>query len=190
VAVITSGSIGWVPSCHGACKSKPRATLAPPLSHTVGRGGKTMPIDGPLGPPKQHERGSFPKREEYTDCAGVEHVFEISLHEVPTGWVVMATEVEGESSRYEFKGFSPVNEYLALAAVRSKIRRALAVKYLEGSPGRRSLSHDVMRGTILYDSEAGCISVLVDGQVLSLDEFQEILAQYEGWEFNLEIIDD
>jgi hypothetical protein len=149
-----------------------------------------MPIEGPLGPSSQHERASFPMREEHVDCAGVRHVFEISLHEVPTGWVVMATEVEGESSRYEFKAFSPVNEYLALAAVRSKIRRALAVKYLEGRPGRRALSHDMMRGTILYDSDAGCICVLVDGQVLSLDEFQEILAQYEGWEFSLEIIDD
>jgi len=37
---LTSGSSGRLPSCHGACSSKPRATSAAPLSHTVGRASK------------------------------------------------------------------------------------------------------------------------------------------------------
>jgi hypothetical protein len=149
-----------------------------------------MTIEGPLGPSNQHQHDSLPAREEYSDCAGVRHTFEITVHEGPTGWTAMATEIDGESSKYEFKAFSPGNEHLALTVIRSKIRRALAVKYLEGPSGHRTLSHDMMRGSILYDSETARTSLLVDGQILSTDEFQEILAQYEGWEFKFEIVDD
>jgi hypothetical protein len=38
----TSGSSGRSPSRHGACRGKPRATTAPPLSHTVMRFGVSM----------------------------------------------------------------------------------------------------------------------------------------------------
>jgi hypothetical protein len=45
----TSGSSGRRPSCHGACRGKPRATSVSPLSHTVGRGNRVHIAQGGEG---------------------------------------------------------------------------------------------------------------------------------------------
>ena len=78
---------------------------------------------------------------------------------------------------------------MALAAVRDKIRRTLAVKYLDNEQGQLVLTHDEMKGTIGYDSETESHGVIVDGRFISMEKLQAILAQYEGWEFSLSIHD-
>ena len=146
-------------------------------------------IYNPRGRSEQDETTPFPFTEEYDDCSGFKHVFEITVNEAATGYVVMAVEVNVESQGYEFKAFSPANEYMALAAVRNKIRRALAVKYLDEDHGQLVLTHEQMKGTIAYDSDTDSHGVVVDGRFLSMDRLEKILAQYEEWEFDLKILD-
>jgi len=146
-------------------------------------------IYSPRGWSEQDETTPFPLTEEYYDCASTRHVFTITCREAPTGYVVTAVETNVESQGYEFNAFSPANEYMALAMLRDKIRRALAIKYLDDEHGQLVLTHEEMKGTISYDSETGSHGVVVDGRFLSMDRLEKILAQYEGWEFDLKILD-
>lgn len=139
------------------------------------------------GQPDQPMPGAFPITDECRDCAGTRHVFEISALKTPTGFTVTAREVNTEAHGYEFRAFSPANEYLALAAVRDKIRRTLAVRYLSEEHGPLTLTHEEMKGTIGCDPASRSCGVIVDGRFLTPAELGEILAQYEGWEFSLSI---
>jgi hypothetical protein len=81
----------------------------------------------------------FPSSEEYRDCAGRLVRFSMMCVRTPTGWSVTATEITAGSCGYRFEGFSPAHPATALYAVRAKIRRALAVRYLtDGDPPRNS----------------------------------------------------
>lgn len=131
----------------------------------------------------------FPITEEHYDSSGIKHIFTITARESPTGCVVTATETNVESQGYEFNAFSPAGPYMALAAVRNKMRHTLAVKYLDNEHGHLVLTHDKMNGTIGYDSETESHGVIVDGRFISMEKLESVLAQYEGWEFNLSIND-
>jgi hypothetical protein len=143
----------------------------------------------PRGWSEQEETTPFPLTEEYYDCSGIKHVFKITARKASTGHVVTAVETNVESQGYEFNVFSPANEYIALAMLRDKIRRGLAIKYLDDEHGQLVLTHEEMKGTISYDSDTASHGVVVDGRFLSMDRFEKILAQYEGWEFDLKILD-
>jgi hypothetical protein len=137
----------------------------------------------------EEDRNPFPITEEHYDSSGIKHCFTITARESPAGCVVTATETNVESQGYEFNAFSPAGAYMALAAVRNKMRRTLAVKYLDNEHGHLVLTHDEMKGTIGYDSETGSHGVIVDGRFISMEKLESVLAQYEGWEFSLSIHD-
>lgn len=138
---------------------------------------------------EEDDASPFPITEEHYDSSGIKHTFTITARESPTGCVVTATETNVESQGYEFNAFSPAGAYMALAAVRDKMRRMLAVKYLDNEHGHLVLTHDEMKGTIGYDTETESHGVIVDGRFVSMEILQLILAQYEGWEFSLSIHD-
>ena len=125
----------------------------------------------------------FPTTDEFVDFAGRTRKFTIRRDELPWGYGVSASEdVEGNDG-YEFRAFSVVDPFHALALLRSKIRKLLSVRHLFEQEGRLSLTHDRMRGRVAYDG------VVVDGIFLTFDRFAELLQTYEGFQFDLKIID-
>ena len=61
----------------------------------------------PRGWFEQPEPKPFPTTEEYSDCAGMKHVFTITSYDTPTGYRVTATEMDVDSRGYALHAFSP-----------------------------------------------------------------------------------
>ena len=132
---------------------------------------------------KKNPTSNFPKTEEFVDFAGRTRKFIIKLADLPLGYVVSAVEdVEGDDG-YVFKAFSPVDAFQALADLRKKIPRLLSVRHLLKKDERLSLTHDRLRGQI---SSGG---VVVDGIFLSFDQLADLIQTYEGFQFDLKIVE-
>ena len=132
------------------------------------------------GSPKQTD---FPSSEEFTDFAGRTRKFTLKQYPVPLGYGVCASEdVEGDDG-YVFRAFSMVEPFQALGDLRKKIRKLLSIRHLVERDGRLSLTHDRMRGRIDYGG------VVVDGIFLTFDRFAELIQTYEGFQFDLKIVD-
>ena len=125
----------------------------------------------------------FPTPDEFVDFAGRTRKFTIRRDELPWGCGVSAVEDTEGNDGYEFRAFSVVDPFHALALLRNKIRKLLSVRHLMKEQGRLSLTHDRMRGRI---SDGG---VVVDGIFLTFDQFAELLQTYEGFQFDLKIVD-
>jgi hypothetical protein len=130
----------------------------------------------------------FPRQEIFEDFAGRMRGFSIECHFNGIGFTVRARENGNSVSGYEFAVYSETSWSNALGRLRRKIRRELATRYLSRSHGYPRLLHDRMKGRITYDSERG-VGIVVDGTELTLDEFAQLLGTYEGWEFELTIVD-
>ena len=125
----------------------------------------------------------FPSSEEFTDFAGRTRKFRLEQYPVPLGYGVCASEdVEGDDG-YVFQAFSTVDPFQALGDLRKRIRTLLSVRHLVEEDGRLSLTHDRMRGRIDYGG------VVVDGIFLTFDQFVGLLHTYEGFQFDLKIVD-
>jgi hypothetical protein len=125
----------------------------------------------------------FPSSEEFTDFAGRTRRFTLEQYPVPLGYGVCASEdVEGDDG-YVFRAFSTVDRFQALGDLRKRIRKLLSVRHLVKQDGRLSLTHDRLRGRI---DDGG---VVVDGIFLTFNRFAELLQTYEGFQFDLKIID-
>jgi hypothetical protein len=132
------------------------------------------------GSPKQND---FPSSEEFTDFSGRKRKFTLEQFPVPSGYGVCASEdVEGDDG-YVFRAFSTVDPFHALGDLRKKIRKMLSVRHLVEQDGRTSLTHDRLRGQIDYGG------VVVDGIFLSFDRLAELIQTYEGFQFDLKIVD-
>ena len=129
----------------------------------------------------------FPLIEEYRDCAGVRRVFKLESEQTDLGWVLTATEQVDGPHGYYFKEFSTSSPAEALAPLRHKIKTGLAVRYLDASSKKLALTHDLMRGSIAFDPETERMGILVDGTFISMDELEELLKTYEGWEFEMSL---
>ena len=70
---------------------------------------------------------------------------------------------------------------MALARLRGKVRQGLGQRFLIRDGSTVEMPFERIRGRI--DSEG----VVVDGRLVSWDEFLELLRPYEGWEFDLRI---
>ncbi|MDO8278341.1 MAG: hypothetical protein Q7T63_09465, partial [Burkholderiaceae bacterium] len=70
---------------------------------------------------------------------------------------------------------------MALARLRGKVRQGLAQRFLIKDGATIEMPFERIRGRI--DSEG----VVVDGRLVTRDEFLELLQPYEGWEFDLRI---
>ncbi|MCB1937549.1 MAG: hypothetical protein KDF59_16600 [Nitrosomonas sp.] len=132
------------------------------------------------------ERASefFPHVETHVDVSGTNRKFVLNLREVGSdgGYVVRAIELEVKNG-YEFEAYSETNPFNALAIVRSKIRRGLAIKYLSLENECNALRFDEFQGRIGYGG------VIIDGQFIPFTELCEILQVYEGFSINVSITD-
>ena len=132
------------------------------------------------GSPQQTD---FPSSEVFTDFAGRERKFTLEQFPVPSGYGVCASEdVKGDDG-YVFRTFSTVDPFHALGDLRTTIRKMLSVRHLVEQDGRMSLTHDRMRGRIDYGG------VVVDGIFLTFDRLAELIQKYEGFQFDLKIVD-
>jgi hypothetical protein len=128
-------------------------------------------------------REKFPIREDYIDCAGVTHTFEIHIRDAGVGSVLHAREITDRQYGYEFD-ISEAVPFHGLGGLRKKIRRALACKYLAKNRFGTCLTHDVLDGRIAASG------LVVDGNLLSWDELKSILTTHEGFPFHLVIGDE
>ena len=139
-----------------------------------------MPVNAP---------DDIPEEEAFVDCSGIQRIFSLECHQVPTGWAVIATEVTDDDFGYRFEGFSPSNPYLALGQVRAKIRTGLATRYLSPGEAGATPSHDILRGYIDWDRTTNSPVLVVDGRPLSMFDLARMLGSYEGWRVELRILD-
>ncbi|MGA2256488.1 MAG: hypothetical protein ABSG53_17705 [Thermoguttaceae bacterium] len=132
------------------------------------------------GAPKASD---FPNEEEFVDFAGRTRKFKLEQYPVPSGYGVCASEdVEGDDG-YVFRTFSTVDPFHALGDLRGRIRKLLSTRHLIKQDGRQSLTHDRLRGRI---SSGG---VVVDGIFLTFEQLAELVQTYEGFQFDLKIVD-
>jgi hypothetical protein len=125
----------------------------------------------------------FPRTEEFVDFTGRSRKFTLEQYPVPSGYGVRAFEdVEGDDG-YEFRAFSTIDPFHALGDLRRRIRKAISVRHLFEEDGRLSLTHDRLRGRI------ACGGVVVDGIFLTFDQLAELIQTYEGFQFDLKIVD-
>lgn len=132
---------------------------------------------------KNNGSPDFPRTEEFVDFAGQTRTFTLKLDELPLGYVVSAVEdVEGDDG-YEFRAFSSVDPFQALADLRKRIPRLLSVRHLAKRDGRLSMTHDRLRGRIASGG------VVVDGIFLTFDQLAELVQMHEGFQFDLKMVD-
>lgn len=133
--------------------------------------------------PKSNGSPDFPTTEEFIDFSGRTRKFVIKLDELPIGYCVSAVEdVKGDDG-YGFRAFSSVDPYQALADLRKRIPKLLSTRHLVKRGGRLSLTHDRLRGRV---SSGG---VVVDGIFLTFEQLADLVQSYEGFQFDLKIVE-
>jgi hypothetical protein len=130
-----------------------------------------------------HKETDFPRTEEFTDFAGRTRKFTVEQFPVPSGYGVCASEdVEGDDG-YVFRAFSTVDPFHALGVLRKRIPKLLSTRHLFEKGGILSLTHDRLRGRVAYGG------IVVDGIFLTFDQLAELIQTYEGFQFDLKIVD-
>jgi len=128
----------------------------------------------------------FPIRQAFTDCSGQTRHFVITYSRLRLGFGVHAEEEGKDGQGYFFREFDAVSPYLALGRVRGRIEAALATRHIEQrEPGDFQATHRTVRGRISYSDNA--VAFVIDGQLLTLQQFGKMLATFEGFEFRLDI---
>jgi hypothetical protein len=125
----------------------------------------------------------FPRTEAFYDCCGSLREFQVHLNTTEGGHFLRAVEETDQAAGYEFAAHHAVSPFAALGVLRSRIAEGLATRYLIRENGRRHLGHDKAVGHIGYGS------VVIDGEELSFDELTSMLQTYEGWRFELRVVD-
>jgi len=133
----------------------------------------------------------FPIRQAFTDCSGQTRHFVITYYPLKLGFGVHAEEEGKDGQGYFFREFDAVSPYLALGRVRGRIETALATRHIEPSeqpePGGFQMTHQTVRGRISYSD--GEVAFVIDGQLLTLQQFGKMVETFEGFEFRLDIQD-
>jgi hypothetical protein len=137
-------------------------------------------MSGGNGSPK---KGDFPMTDEFVDFAGRKRKFTVQRDELPWGYGVSAVEDAEGDDGYVFRAFSPVDAFHALAFLRKKIAKLLSVRHLVEQERKLSLTHDRMRGRVAFGG------VVVDGIFLTFEQLAELIQTYEGFQFDLKIVD-
>ena len=128
----------------------------------------------------------FPIRQAFTDCSGHTRHFVITYYPLRLGFGVHAEEEGKDGQGYFFKEFDAVSPYLALGRVRGRIETALATRHIEQrEPGDFKTTHRTLRGRISYAD--GEVAFVIDGQLLTLQQFGKMIETFEGYEFRLDI---
>ncbi|MGH6626878.1 MAG: DUF7686 domain-containing protein [Burkholderiaceae bacterium] len=120
----------------------------------------------------------FPSNESFTDCAGTKRHFELEIRHLPNhGYTATAREVTtAEHGGHVFKAFSEGSAALALARLRGKVRQGLAQRFLINEGSTLEMPFERIRGRIDADG------VVLDGRLVTWDEFVNLPQPYEGWE--------
>lgn len=130
----------------------------------------------------------FPIRQAFTDCSGQNRCFVISYFPASLGFGVQAEEEGKEGQGFYFREFDATSPYLALGRLRGRIRKALATRHIEQrEPGNFQATHQTVRGRISYSD--GEVAFVIDGQLLTLQQFGKMVETFEGFEFRLDIQD-
>lgn len=112
----------------------------------------------------------------------------ISYFPASLGFGVQAQEEGKDGEGFFFREFDATSPYLALGRLRGRIREALATRHIEErEPGNFQTTHRTVRGRISYSS--GEVAFVIDGQLLTLQQFGKMVETYEGFEFRLDIRD-
>jgi hypothetical protein len=130
-----------------------------------------------------HKQTDFPTMEEFVDFAGRTRKFNLEQFPVPSGYGVCAAEEAEGDDGYVFRAFSTVDPFHALGDLRRRIRKLLSVRHLLERDGELSLTHDRLRGRVAYGG------VVVDGIFLTFDQLAKLMQTYEGFQFDLKIVD-
>ncbi len=152
----------------------------------VGSNGRWKPPDesGPRDDPDQ----DFPIREAFTDCAGQTRHFVISYFPASLGFGVQAKEEAKDREGFFFREFDATSPYLALGRIRGRIEKALATRHIEQrEPGDFRFTHRTLRGRISYSDDQ--VAFVIDGHLLTLEQFGKMVETYEGFEFRMDIRD-
>ena len=126
----------------------------------------------------------FPTTETFVDFSGKARTFNLEQYPVPGGGYGVAAieDVDGDDG-YRFRAFSVVDPFHALGDLRYRIRKLLSIRHLIERDGRLSFTHDRLRGHISYGG------VVVDGIFLTFEQLAELIQTYEGFQFDLKIVD-
>ena len=153
------------------------------MADTNGRWRRPAPLGNHDDPDED-----FPFRQTFTDCAGRARNFVISYSRTGTGFRVQAEEEGKDDHGFFFREFDANSPYPALGRLRRRIRKTLATRHIEQlGPGEFQATHDIVRGRIAYWEDE--VAFIIDGQRLTLQEFGKMIATFEGFEFELEIIE-
>lgn len=128
-------------------------------------------------------QSDFPANEPFKDCAGTQRHFRIEVRHLPNhGYAAEAREVtSAEDGGYVFRTFAEASAMLALARLRIKVRQGLAQRFLIRDGDSLEMPFERLRGRI--DSDG----VVVDGALLTWDDFIELIQVSQGFEFDLHI---
>ena len=124
----------------------------------------------------------FSEREPFVDCSGSRRTFDLTVRDVPeTGFSGFAHEITAAPhGGYVFRAFASSSS-LALARLRQTVRAGLAQRYLIRDGTHLDLPLERMCGRI--DSDG----LVVDGELIDWAALRQLLSEYEGWDFELDI---
>ena len=132
-------------------------------------------------------------KETHTDFAGRKRHFRTVLRETPGGLSAEAIETKDGKGGYRFKVVVPTGAVGAgLWTLRQKMARILNTRHIErdaGGKGSWLPTHDVVRGRIDCDPDSHEPTLVVDGEMLSWDEFARFLLFHEGFDFELRFVE-
>lgn len=125
----------------------------------------------------------FAEREVFTDCAGRQRSFDLTIHDIPgAGYSGHASEVSPDNDvGYRFRSFTEASLTLCLGRLRGKIRAGLAQRFLVANGDQLDMTQERLCGSI--DSDG----IVVDGQLLDWASLSSLLQTYEGWDIELRI---
>ena len=130
----------------------------------------------------------FPFQQAFMDCSGQERNFVISYFRPSLGFGVQAEEEGKDGQGFFFREFDANSPYLALGRLRGRIREALATRHIEQrETGEFQATHQTVRGRI--SSAEGEVAFVINGQLLTLEQFGRMVETFEGFEFHLDIQD-
>lgn len=101
--------------------------------------------------------------------------------------------LDGNPSGYQFQVVGNADdEVLALLGrLIKKMRRALAVRYLDDSDHVPQIAKQTVQGRIEWDAQSRGKTpiVTIDGEAHSWADFGRMLMSFEGWQFRLDVVD-
>lgn len=125
-----------------------------------------------------------PEYRDHIDCAGVMHRFRHIPREITEGaWSLEAMEVNPPlAPGYNLKSKVSSSIYTAYLDLLNKIEDAMACKHLTWSQdGKPDLLAGALQGVV---SGGGLV---VDGRLLSFEEFVQLLSTHEGFSIKLSL---